>query len=666
MNARADAVTAHRHGDFTQAERLYRVLLQTNPSDAELHYCMGLLCHQLGRTSESKQWLERSVTLAPSAIPAWQLLVRVCDETADASGAIAAISRYLSLRPDDAAMLNVKGQQLVRLGRMREAERAFHQAAERTGNAGMYHDLGLCRQLLGDLAGTIDAYQEAIRRGNNHGRTRLWLAQCLRAVGRIPEYSKAAVEAEHAAPDDIEILIEAQVARRYVCDWTGFETNQTRLQADLQKILASDSTEQIPPGILNILEIDDTTISRIARRYAKQLSTSAEMLRQKFPKPTARAEERQIKLGYLSTDFFAHAVGYLVRDLFSRHDRSRFAVYGYSLRHHPDEVQAVLQRGFDVYRNLSGSSAEHIARSIVEDRIDILIDLAGYTSAAQPVVLATRSAPVQISWLGYLGTSGSEFVDYLIADNIVLPPELAGNYTERIVRLPQFMPASPLTAPGFSPSHENAGFGKTGTVFCSFNQPYKLDRRTFEAWMAILRRVPESQLWMYVQDLTACGENLRREAARLNVDPGRLVFACHEPMAQHLARLPLADLALDPFHISGGATSVATLYAGVPVLTLRGESFLARMGSSINVRLGMEELDCTSSEQYVAKAVELALAPAALAALKDRLRLARQSNRFWDIDVFVRSLEEALHLIWERHVAGAVPSDICVADRPQQ
>lgn len=658
MNNLAEALTAHRHGKFAVAERLYRALLDSTPSNAELHYHLGLLCYQTGRAEESKAWLQKSLALAPAAVPAWRLLIRICDETGDSPGALLALDRYLALHPGDNGMLNVKGQQLVRLGHLREAEQAFREAAERTGHAAMFHDLGLCRQLLGNLSGAAEAYGEAIRRGHDHPKTRLWLAQCLRATGRTKAYHDVATEASRSAPDNLELLIESQSARRYVCDWDGFQAHQQQLLTGLERVFASDDGQDIPSGILNYLEVDEVTISAVARRYAAQLTALGKSLRRKLQVTENHRTDGKIRLGYLSTDFFTHAVGSLVCDLFACHDRSRFQVYGYSLRHQPDAVQARIQRGFDEYRNLSGRGAENIARSILEDRIDILVDLAGYTSAAQPVVLAARVAPLQISWLGYLGTSGGNFIDYVIADDIALPPALAQTYTERIIRLPRFLVASPLPTREPRPLRASMGLMNGEFVFCSFNQPYKLDRATFDAWMEILHRVPESRLWMYVPDPAVCGGYLRREAGCRGVNPDRLIFAGNEPMASHVARTALADLALDPFHISGGATSVSTLAAGVPVLTLRGNSFLARMGSSLNASLGMDDLDCQEPEQYIAKAVELATQPSKLAAAKDRLKIALQTGGFFDTRQFVRSLEEALLLAWNRYNSGMPRADI--------
>lgn len=657
-NARMAAFAAHRRGDLAGAERLYRELLLIAPTDSELHYYLGLLCYQTGRTSESVRWLRDAIALMPGSLLALQLLIRVCDETGDAEGALRALDQYLAQRSGDAGMINVKGQQLVRLGRLRDAEQAFRQAAELTGIAAMYHDLGLCRQLLGNPSGAADAFAEAIRRGHRQPRTQLWLAQCLRATGKTREYYNIATGAARSFPEDIELLIEAQSARRYMCDWDGFDENRQQLLTTLGQVLKTKGEQSIPPGILNYLEVDEGTIAAIARQYAGQISAAGKLLRQKLHAPATRRTAGRIRLGYLSTDFFAHAVGSLVCDLFACHDRTRFEVYGYSLRHQPDEVQKRIQRGFDRYHNLSDRSANDIAQSILDDEIDILIDLAGYTSAAQPVALAARPAPIQISWLGYLGTSGGDFIDYIIADDMVLPPELAKCYTERIIRLPRFLVTSPLPVAERLPSRNDVGLVDGEFVFCSFNQTYKLDRSAFQAWMEILRRSPGSRLWMYVPDPTVCGKNLRGEATRLGVDPHRLVFAGHEPMAKHIARMSLADLSLDPLHISGGATSVASLSAGVPVLTLRGKSYLSRMGSSINLSLGMDDLDCVDAEQFVTKAVKLATTPSALAAVKAKLRTSLITNGFFDTRSFVRSLEAALQTAWDRYKADLPPADI--------
>lgn len=657
---KARAFTAYRQGDLATAEQLYTGLVHATPSDPEPLFYLGVLCHQTGRISECVQWLETALALAPQSPPTLQWLIRVYDETGNAKQALTVLDQYLALRPDDAMMHNIKGQQLFRLGRLHYAEQAFQQAAERGANAGMFHDLGLCRQLLGNLSGAADAYQQAIQLGHDNPKTHLWLAQCLRAMGRTGDYYRVVTAASRSIPDNLDLLVEAQSARRYVCDWDAFEQHLPHMLTTLTGIQQTQPEQDIPPGILNYLGVGEDIIAAFAKRYAEQLSSTGAKLKHAPATPRERKAGDKIRLGYLSTDFFTHAVGSLVRDLFACHDRSRFEVYGYSLRHKPDAVQSHIEQGFDHYHDLSGRSAEDIVQRISEDRIDILIDLAGYTSAAQPAVLAVRPAPVQISWLGYLGTSGSDFIDYIIADNVVLPPASANLYSEHIIRLPCFLVTSPLPIADQCPSRKEAGLDEEGFIFCSFNQPYKLDRQTFSAWMEILQRAPGSQLWMYAPDTEDCTKNLRREATRMNVDPARLVFARREPMARHVARLQLADLSLDPFHISGGATSVATLTAGIPILTLRGESFLARMGSSINASLGMGDLDCATPERYIEKAAELATNPTRSAEIKQILKGARKTSPLFDTKGFVNTLEEALHIIWERHSANLPRADISI------
>lgn len=652
--ARAEAFAAHRRGDLATAERLYSALLKTAPDDAELRHYMGVLCHQTGRTAESADWLRDAHRLAPRSLQTLQLLIRVCCESGDARGAVEALDRYLLQCPDDAGMLSVKGQQLACLGRIHEAEPAFRRAAELDSSAVKFRDLGICRQLMGDRAGAASAFEKAIALGDGQPRTRLWLAQNLRASGR-PEYFEAAVAAAAAFSDDIELLIEAQSARRYVCDWDEFERHQPTLLRSLDKVLREDGTQDIPPGVLNYLDVDETCIAAIARRYARGLAAAGATLRLKLPPPPRQANET-IRLGYLSTDFFNHAVGSLVQNLFACHDRSRFTVYGYSLRHRPDSVQRRIQEGCDVYRDLSGSGDEDIVRTIQADGIDILVDLAGYTSASRPTVLAAKPAPIQISWLGYLGTSGGTFIDYVIADDLTIPRGAAAeHYTEQIIRLPRFLVASELPAAAQCGSRSDAGLDTRAFVYCSFNQPYKLDRCTFGAWMEILREVPGSLLWLYSPDSERCRRNLTREAERLRVAPGRLVFAERASLDAHVARARFADLALDPFHISGGATSVATLAAGVPILTLRGGSFLARMGSSLNVSLGLGQLDCSTPDEYVEKAISLAVSPAEYAAAKRHLGT---TNDLFDTRSFTRHLEAAFQVAWDRHLKSQPPKDI--------
>jgi predicted O-linked N-acetylglucosamine transferase (SPINDLY family) len=655
---RDEAFAAHRQGNLPGAERLYNELLRATPSDPEFRHHFGLLCYQLGRRSESVQHLRAALAFAPGSLPTMRLLIHVLQENGEVEGALRTLDDYLMRQPQDAEMLCRQGQLLGQLGRFQQAETVFLRAATKSSDPAIFHYLGLCRQRQGNLLAAADAYEEAIRRGHEDPQTRLWMAQCLRAAGRVKEYYEAATGSPKSLTARLDLLLEAQSARRYVCDWDGYERDLPELLAGLKRQIDSGDARDFAPGLLNLLDIDEELIANFARRYATHLSEGGRNLRAKLHNPRATRTDGRIRLGYLSTDFYAHAVGYLVRDLFAAHDRMRFEVFGYSLRHRSDEVHAAIRKGCNVFRDLAGRNAESVAQTILDDRIDILIDLAGYTSAARPLALAVRPAPVQVSWLGYLGTSGASFIDYIIADDVVLPPEIAGHYSENVIRLPCFMVASPHEASDRRFRREELGLKRDAFVFCSFNQPYKLDRETFAAWMEILRGTSDSQLWLYAPDTSVCAENLRREASRSGVGQERLVFAGPEPMANHIARMAVADLALDPFHISGGATTAAALAAGLPVLTLQGGSFLARMGSSINAFLRMEDLDCLDREQYVKTAIDLANSAGGSVALKAQLGAALQATGFFDPARFVTALENVLQIAWDRHASGLAPADI--------
>ncbi|MCH8931172.1 MAG: hypothetical protein IIA98_09710 [Proteobacteria bacterium] len=267
-----------------------------------------------------------------------------------------------------------------------------------------------------------------------------------------------------------------------------------------------------------------------------------------MPKHRPDADESRIRIGYVSPDFGEHAVGLLVYDLFRQHDREAFEVYCYSLRRHEDSYYARVEEGADRFRDLSDCSLEKAIRQVQDDRIDILVDLAGYTGRARPEIFAARPAPVQIAYLGYLNTMAAEFIDYVVADPVVIPPDSGHEFTEAILHLPaSFIMASPLVASPHVPDRSALGLPDDAFVFASFNNPLKIGPAVFGAWMRILKRVPGSVLWLFAEDSADAERNLAREAKTRGIRPERLVFAGRVPLAEHLARVRQADLFLDTF-----------------------------------------------------------------------------------------------------------------------
>jgi predicted O-linked N-acetylglucosamine transferase (SPINDLY family) len=326
-------------------------------------------------------------------------------------------------------------------------------------------------------------------------------------------------------------------------------------------------------------------------------------------------------------------------------------------------IRRRLEKAFDRFVDVCDRSDHEVALLARRYEIDIAVDLSGHTDGARPGILARRAAPIQVAYLGYPGTLGAEYIDYLIGDPTVIPPEHQSHYSEKIVYLPHsYLPNDSTRPIDTTPTREQEGLPPDGFVFCCFNASYKLSPETFSSWMRILARVDRSVLWLSSLTDSAAAGNLEREARRCGIDPRRLIFAQRAPSSsQHLARLKLADIFLDTLPYNAHASSIDALWAGVPVLTRIGRSFAGRVAASLLRSIELPELVTTSIQQYEGLAVELATNPTLLAEIKQRLANNRLTTPLFDSRSFVRHLESAYTMIFERYHAGLSPDHIYVA-----
>jgi predicted O-linked N-acetylglucosamine transferase (SPINDLY family) len=339
--------------------------------------------------------------------------------------------------------------------------------------------------------------------------------------------------------------------------------------------------------------------------------------------------------------------------VFELHDRGRFEVTAFSLG--PDTQDAMrkrLERGFDRFIDVRERSDEQIAALARELKIDIAVDLGGFTSGARPGIFARRAAPLQVSYLGYLGTLGAPYMDYLIADPVLVPPEAQRHYCEKLLYLPSYQANDSQRRSAERPfSREELGLPSAGFVYCCFNGSYKLTPETFSGWMRILAQTPDSVLFLYADNATAEG-NLRREAQRRGIDGRRLVFGGNLPMPEYLARYAAADLFLDTLPYNAGTTASDALWAGLPVLTRLGETFAGRVAGSVLTAAGLPELVATSQEDYERLAVDLARDRQRLAGLRRKLAEQRPRAALFDTPRFVANLETGYRHIQQRRLAG--------------
>jgi predicted O-linked N-acetylglucosamine transferase (SPINDLY family) len=370
-----------------------------------------------------------------------------------------------------------------------------------------------------------------------------------------------------------------------------------------------------------------------------------------------------LTIGYLSADFHSHATAMLVAELFEKHDRARFSIIGYS--YGPDDGSQMRRRvvsAFDRFVDLREASFSDSAKRIATDGVNILVDLKGYTQDARTEIMALRPAPIQVNYLGYPGTMGADFIDYILVDEFIVPPDQQPFFTEKLVHLPgcyQVNDSQREIAPR-TPSRAECGLPEKGFVFCCFNNNYKITPEMFGVWMRLLIGVPGSVLWL-LEGNRWSPDNLRREAEARGVAADRLVFAPQFSPAEHLARLRLAELFLDTFPVNAHTTASDSLWAGCPLLTIAGTTFVSRVAGSLLRAVGLPELITTSMAEYEALALRIATNPAQRAELRARLAANRITSPLFDGGRFAATIERAYTTMWQRHAAGKNPSGFRVS-----
>ena len=620
------AEAQHRAGRLDDAEASFRAALAAAPHDVAANAAFGGFCVALGRFAE----------------------------------AAAAFRTAAAAAPRRADLINNCGAALMLAGDLAGARAAFAQVfAFDPANYEAAMNLARLAHGSGDFAEAIAQCRRALRARPADVTTRLALANALDAT-REGEEALALVRAvlPQAGGDLRVICLYAHLQLRY-CDWQDWARTLRALDSATPAADQAGLLDQVPASLYLMLPVAPALRGRVAAAHARGHVRAAAATGWHAP-PHVPAPDGRIRLGYLSGRFTADATGQLTVDLFPAHDRARFAVNVFSFG--PDDgsrERARIAAAADRFVDVSAQSHAEAAQAIADAGTDILIDLDGFVMGARPQIAALRPAPLQLRYLDFPGTTGAGFFDYLVTDRIVTPPADQPLYAERFAFLPgcyQVNAASQAADPA-PVGRAECGLDRFATVFCSFNTNTKLEPTAFALWMEILAAVPDSALWLLGE--SALGErNLRGEAQRRGIDPLRLVFAPFVPRAKHLARLPNADLFLDSFVYNAHTTASDALWAGVPVLTLPGDSFASRVGASIVSAAGLPELVARDAADYKAIAVALARDPARRAGLRARLAKRDAPGGLYDTAAFVRRLEALYEKIWSRHLVGGRPATI--------
>jgi protein O-GlcNAc transferase len=418
------------------------------------------------------------------------------------------------------------------------------------------------------------------------------------------------------------------------CDWRHL----SKLQSNIE--LALRDRQKAAAGFAIISAVDDPELLRIAAEVWG--ASQAQIV--SVPPSHDVSTSPKLRVGYFSADFHNHATAHLIAGLIEAHDRTRFEIIAFSFGPSKnDAMRSRLQHAFDQFHDVRLLSDAAIAEFAREQRIDIAVDLKGYTQSSRPAIFTHRPAPIQVNYLGYPGTMGAPFIDYIIADHFLIPEAAEKHYSERIIRLPDSYQANDNQRPRPSTnlSRRELGLPEDRFIFCSFNNNYKITPEVFDTWMTILRSKSDSILWLLEDNATAAG-NLRQAASAANVDPARIVFAPRVSVPEHLARHRAADHFVDTWPCNAHTTASDALWMELPIITLAQRSFASRVAGSLLTAVGLPQLICRDRESYIKLALRLADDHQQLAALRQQLSKDTAQLPLFDTERFCRHFETAL------------------------
>lgn len=683
------ALSFHQSGKLDKAIAIYRQLAARFPGNARLLFLLGSAESQNGNGGEAVRLLEQCLLVDPLDADAYNNLGLALETQKRYDEALQSYDRAIALHPGRPEAHINKGLALRKLGKLQAALECFERALERDpGNAEQHNNRG---NVLLDLRRREDAlasFDRAVALAPGYAEAFANRGSALQSLGRFPQalasFDRAIAldpmlaEAHNLRGDLLlaarrEVEARESFQRAYslkpgldfvyprllysklrTCDWTNIEAQLSKLEA---RILRGEQlcTPFDSLGLTGSLAVQ----GRAAQAYAATRFPASAAL---GPIPP-RKRAGKIRLGYYSSEFRDHATTRLMAELFELHDRSRFELVAIDFGPVADDgMRRRVAACFDRLVDVRGISDREVARLSRDLEIDIAVDLKGFTEDARPGIFAERAAPVQVSYLGFPGTMGAGYIDYIVADEIVIPAASRAMYAEKVIALPDSYQVNDRTRAiaDRTFTREELGLPASGFVFCCFNNNYKITPPTFDVWMRILRQVEGSVLWLIEDSPTAAG-NLRKEAERRGVRAERLVFARRMALPDHLARHRNADLFLDTLPYNAHTTASDALWAGLPVLTRAGEAFASRVAASLLSAVGLPELITKTPAEFEALAIGLASDRARLDQVRATLSANRLTAPLFDTPRFARHIEAAYAEAHERHLAGLPPAHIAVA-----
>ena len=627
---------ALRREDAAASEAALRRAIAGNDANADARFHLGNLLRDQGRLTEAIDAYRMALARRPDHPSLLNNLGLALFDAGAHADAERSYRAALALVPAHRQALGNLVHVLCRAGRYREAGEAADRYVRKhaDGPAEFWIDCGIARHARGDLDGAAQAFRNALRQAPKDATALSNLGTVLIDSGDYVDARRALAAAVAATPGDLHAL--SLLAH---CDaHLGRFDDLARAHATIVSRLASDSDCGINPFHALAMPLSPAALRQSARHWAESIRPACAL-----SPGIVRERGNRLRIGYVSSDLREHAVAYLATEVWERHDTARVATFAYAIG--PSDRSPLRERiraAFGTFHACHDRTPEEVARLVRDDGIDVLVDLNGYTTFARSEIFAARPAPVQVQWLGFLGTMGAPWIDWIVTDREVTPPSMQALFDERFMYLPDCYCPSDTRRPVASdvPSRVACGLPPAGVVFCSFNNPYKLLPAVFDAWMRLLLQVPDAVLWLAPSNAAAAA-NLRREASLRGVEAHRIVFAPRVPPAQHRARHAHADVYLDTVPYNAGTAANDALFMGVPVVTCPGETMASRVAASQLRAIGLVDLVASDMHAYEQRALTLALDADEREAVKARLAQNRHTHPLFDMARFTEALETA-------------------------
>jgi protein O-GlcNAc transferase len=648
------AISLYESGKTNKAEKILAECIIESPMEFDALRVLGFIAGQQGRYEASAGYLQRAVDIQPSFIEGWYYLGKCFEHLKNLNAAVSAFDRAIQLFPNFFEAHHDRGLACFNLRRYDDAIASFHIACTLMPNSSeAWMNLGVVFNEKRNHVSAIECYERVVALSPKNFVALAALGNAYAARSLYPQaikmYERILIEKPNTE------LVRGFIfnAKLFLADWSTYEADRKMLIEQCRGGLPCIS----PFNAAAVIDSPELQL-HIAQRFGTPYHQAAIAQR-----PRARAHDK-IVVAYLSADYHAHATAVLMLDILKNHDHNKFHIIGISFG--PDIVSDTtkeIRASFDQFIDIREKTDFEAATLLRDLEVDIAVDLKGYTFGSRPGILAYRPAPVQVNYLGYPGTMGVNFIDYLIADRFVVPQVDDAFYSEAIVTLPgSYQPnGRNRAASKIVPRRQDHGLPESGIVFCSFNSPYKNNPTMFGVWMDLLKRVENSVLWL-LSASTIFDGNIRAEAARRGVAPERIVFAKQLPLVEHFARLPLADIFLDSLPYGAHTTASDALWANVPVVTCVGRAFPGRVGQSILEALEMPELVTHSLPEYADLACKLATDGEMLRAIRKKIAGKIDTARLFDAGRYTRELEYAFTEMLKIHAAGEAPAKIVVPD----